>query len=365
VGVSDIPSASTELHKYRGSPGAGAAARRRSTSLVAAVLLVGLLAGCTSGHPAATGPTSPAPTLPAPSPTPPLPAPTGPPLTAALAATPHFLLSLAGNLSTFSPTAVEGQNLDDLSQPNAVMPGAPLNAADGIYAPVLSRDRKKVAYVEAPVASLSDPAGDGGGEIVVCNVDGSGAKVVATGDNVSPAWSPDGMQIAFVRANALWVMRSDGSNQHALGVSLSVNYYLSWSPDGTRIAVASGNPSQVEVVNLATSVATPVGNATEEDSPGWAPDSQHLVFTEGATNSLYIANIASGSDVTQLTTCASPCQRDFQPAWSPDGASIAFVRFEADRPQQPATEQIWLVAAAGGAPHQVTTGPQQHAFPSW
>jgi dipeptidyl aminopeptidase/acylaminoacyl peptidase len=52
----------------------------------------------------------------------------------------------------------------------------------------------------------------------------------------SPAWAPDGSQIAFERDGSahLWVMAPDGSNQHP--TALPTGYALRWSPDGTRIA---------------------------------------------------------------------------------------------------------------------------------
>jgi Tol biopolymer transport system component len=351
-----------------GRPPRCAAPPRRPRAAVALAAVLVALAGCSAGSPGAA-PSSPGvpPSLPAPSPAPtpsaPIPAPTGTALTAAVAAAPHFLLSLAGNLSDFSVTAVEGQNLDNQDQPTAVLGGAPVTAGDALYSPSLSPDRSKVVYVEAPVAALASPANDGGGTLVVEDVDGTHARAVASGDNVSPVWSPDGRQIAFVRAGALWVMNADGSGAHALGINLSVNYYLSWSPDGTQLAVAAGQPSRVYAVTLATGAAVPVGSAAQESTPAWSPDGKQLVFTEGATSSLYVADVASGA-VTRLTTCTNPCAEDTQPAWSPDGALIAFVRFTGGG-AQPGTEQIYVVPAAGGTPQEVTAGPVEHAFPNW
>jgi hypothetical protein len=56
--------------------------------------------------------------------------------------------------------------------------------------------------------------------------------------NVSPVWSPDGDQIAFVTDRdgvwAIYVMNADGSNQRPLPISLEIDYrfqaerLLSW-----------------------------------------------------------------------------------------------------------------------------------------
>ena len=50
---------------------------------------------------------------------------------------------------------------------------------------------------------------------------------------------------------------------------------------------------------------------------------------------------------------------DSAPAWSPDGATVAFLRAEDDE-----TPQVWLTAV-GGAPRQLTTLPDGAGAPVW
>lgn len=69
----------------------------------------------------------------------------------------------------------------------------------------------------------------------------------STGNPYSPAWSPDGTTIAFVRtdfatpgnpspAGEIWVMKPDGSGLRALGAE---GFGPDWSPDSTRCWVGS------------------------------------------------------------------------------------------------------------------------------
>ena len=62
---------------------------------------------------------------------------------------------------------------------------------------------------------------------------------------IFPAWSPDGMQIAYRYSAArswngnIWVMNADGSEQRQLTDHPGNDENPSWSPDGTQIVFQS------------------------------------------------------------------------------------------------------------------------------
>jgi len=345
----------------------GSRNRRGALAIAAALLVLASLAGCTSA-PRKAGPATPSsggsPTdISATAPASPIPVPTGRPLAPALAAAPHFLLFLGGSLADLAVTRIEGQDVD-ASAPRAVMTGAPEGAGESVFAPALSPDRKKVAYVQGAPGHLLTFGGEGA--IVVQNVDGTGARVVAPlGTSGAPAWSPDGRQIAFLQRDALWLMDADGSNPHSLSLGLPVNTRIAWSPDGKKLAVGTGSPSRIAIVDLASLAYSYIGPASaQQDHPAWSPDGRQLVYAMGGANALFVAN-ADGSEARQITTCIHPeCSRDLEPAWSPDGAYIAFVRY-APGSKQGAAQQVYVVPAAGGDARQITNGAEGHAFPSW
>ena len=87
-------------------------------------------------------------------------------------------------------------------------------------------------------------------DLVVTRTDGTDQRVLfdAPGTtNFRPAWSPDGMTIAFVHAGPgqspldIWLINADGSSPRAVTNSGTATY-PAWSPDGssssTRAATA-------------------------------------------------------------------------------------------------------------------------------
>ena len=64
-----------------------------------------------------------------------------------------------------------------------------------------------------------------------------------TGDDFSPAWSPDGTKIAFRSArdgnHEIYVMNANGSNPIRLTNQFEGITQPAWSPDGTKMVFVS------------------------------------------------------------------------------------------------------------------------------
>ena len=104
--------------------------------------------------------------------------------------------------------------------------------------------------------------GTGGYEYDVVAMPSGGGSVTnltnaSTSADVTPAWSPDGRQIAYVLQRTppqqvlpIYATNADGTNKHAL-TGNSFHAFPAWSPDGTQVAytgVASG-ASQIFVMD--------------------------------------------------------------------------------------------------------------------
>jgi Tol biopolymer transport system component/predicted Ser/Thr protein kinase len=145
-------------------------------------------------------------------------------------------------------------------------------------------------------------------------------------DDVQPAFSPDGTQIAFVST------RSSSSQliyRHA-------NFPLTGGD--IWIMPALGGPARriVEAGNF----------------PSWSPDGSSLIYAGGPQGSQQILSVpASGGEPREIPlkfTSGNPARSVFYPSYSSDGGWIVFEKQQGD--------EIYVVSAAGGEPQQVARG---------
>ena len=127
---------------------------------------------------------------------------------------------------------------------------------------------------------FADCGGGYGSCIYTSNADGSHRRqisAVGAGNNIEPAWSPDGRLIAWINANELWVMNADGSQPRRLApgpLPETYDSYPSWAPDGSRLVFATNrSPSGLAVINRNGTGLAPVGVGVfrRGGQPAWQP----------------------------------------------------------------------------------------------
>jgi Tol biopolymer transport system component len=165
---------------------------------------------------------------------------------------------------------------------------------------------------------------DGGAEIYTMNPDGTDIQQlthnsnvgVYGGNDIHPAWSADGTQIAFTsnrdngKDSEIYKMNADETNQTRLTNNPSApNFRPAWSPDCTQIAFVSQRDGQTEIYKMKAD-GTQQTNLTNtptqvEESPDWSPGGNKIAFSRLLDDFLGIQAIftmnTDGTQQTRLT----------------------------------------------------------------
>ena len=104
--------------------------------------------------------------------------------------------------------------------------------------------------------------------------------------DASPAWSPGGTMIAFVRLNAsgngdIWVMNANGSSQRRLTATAMDDRDPQWSPDGSRVVFSSNRSGDFEIYTMdpaGGSLKQLTTNDVDDLDPAWSPDGTRIAY---------------------------------------------------------------------------------------
>jgi Tol biopolymer transport system component len=179
----------------------------------------------------------------------------------------------------------------------------------------------------------------------------------------SPAFSPDGSQIAFA-----WNGVTEEGGNHKFDIYLKVtgsenlvrltnhpadSISLAWSPDGAQIAFQrlAGSDSGVYLVpalggperRLRSTRAKPFGLS-------WSPDGQWIAFTDspvvGGNHSLNLISVESLE--TRPFPHTAECQEEIEPAFSLDGKELAYRCIT-----KPGSFALYRIDPEGWTPHLI------------
>jgi len=150
-----------------------------------------------------------------------------------------------------------------------------------------------------------------------------------------PAWAPDGTRLAYVGELDGFkqiVLRTTGAGEERrLTQAPKDHIQPAWAPDGTHLALVRASTER--------------GKLEPSDLRGW--------YFEGGD--IWVLDVRSGAE-TKLVDDA------FDPAYSPDGARLAFDA------QRAGPHRIWITDASGHNPRQVTSDSSEavvHVEPRW
>jgi TolB protein len=176
-----------------------------------------------------------------------------------------------------------------------------------------------------------------------------------------------GTKVAYVSATgteasrqySLIVSDMDGENQFTIMESTDPIMSPAWSPDSRQLAYVSfeDNVSTIYVQTLRTGNRIKVSSrAGINGAPAFSPDGRKLVLTLGGLDGNLDINILDmrTRELRRLTTNRSI---DTEGTWAPDGNTIYFT---SDRSGGP---QVYRVGVNGGSPQRVTFEGSYNARP--
>jgi Tol biopolymer transport system component len=217
------------------------------------------------------------------------------------------------------------------------------------------------------------------------NGDGSNVNQIGGGfDGFDPSWSPDNRHLALSTSDGFFFPPSN-PNIFTLAIDAprgdrvtsppndAYDFAPAWSPPGVGRGVANAGDGSLIVFERAQNggsklrTVLPNGLALQqvndslpyESDPNWSPDGKRIVFRGGSSTStgIYIVN----ADGTELTPVPNT-DRDYRPAWSPDGTKLVVWHFPDPQPFGPT--EIDLVDPVTGTHTSLTSG-HHDSDPDW
>ncbi|MCK6211385.1 hypothetical protein KZX45_12610 [Georgenia sp. EYE_87] len=193
------------------------------------------------------------------------------------------------------------------------------------------------------------------------------------------AWSPDGRQLAFTAfADAvpedflggdICILDSSGL-RNLTGTERSSEFAPTWSPDGELAFVRMDGRRSTIVAREAAGPAE--RELAQGDWPAWSPDGATIAFARGVVGRGWSEQLwavdADGGSLRPLTEVSDGSAT--QPAWSPDGRRLSFSSGRDGDPQAQdpleSNEEIYLMDAGGGNHRRLTAIPGNDHWPaSW
>jgi Tol biopolymer transport system component len=246
---------------------------------------------------------------------------------------------------------------------------SPPAGTTGDYYPAFSPDGKQLAFARADSFSATD--------LYVLPVSGKKEPRRLTFDGLTIdglTWTPDSREIIFSSRrggsiNSLWRIAATGGVPERVSAAGEDVVSPAMARNPNRLAYTRTLDDMniwsiaLDASGRATSQAPLITSTFRDSDPDYSPDGRKIAFTSGRAGGfgIWVSN-SDGSD-PQLLFDGGPYVTG-SPRWSPDGRWIAFDSRSND-PANAGKPNIWVIGAEGGQLRRLTTDPAGGVAPSW
>ena len=196
-----------------------------------------------------------------------------------------------------------------------------LSLNEPIMSPAWSPDGKQIAYVSFE---------RGHATVYAQSLATQKRTVLAdfSGSNSAPVWSPDGRQLAMVLtrdgSSQLYLARADGSGLRRVSFSGAIDTEPAFSPDGKWLLFTSDRGGKPQIYRMAVtggSAERLTFEGSSNYSPRFSPDGKSFVFSHFIGGVFYIAVQDFESNQMQILTTGG---WEKKPSFAPNGKLILF-----------------------------------------
>ena len=234
------------------------------------------------------------------------------------------------------------------------------------HSPAFSPDGRTLAFVRQSAVVVAD--------VYLVQVGGGEPWRLTFNDTWTRglAWTPDGSEIVFSSTpgggfsnSSLWRISSFGGMPELLSGTGGNATFPAISRQGSRLIYSRStedlNIWRLELSGLTTARNRPtrlIASTRTDFYPQISPDGARIAFESSRSGSpeVWICD-RDGRGAVQLTSFVDV--NAGSPSWSPDGRWIAFDAFP------DGNADIYVISADGGSPRRLTTEGSQEILPSW
>ena len=166
----------------------------------------------------------------------------------------------------------------------------------------------------------------------VTDADGEGGQVALASPEpiISPAWSPDGRQLAYVSFESqkavVWVQDLGTGQRRMLANFRGSNSAPAWSPDGRQFALTLSQDGLSQLYTLPVQGGMPLRltrSSGIDTEAVYTPDGRSLYFVSDRGGGPQIYRVPAGGGNADRVTFSG--NYNISPAISPDGRLLAFI----------------------------------------